>query len=452
MSTKMMLPELGENVENGDIVQVMVSPGDTIAKDQPVLEIEAGKASMEVPSTVEGEIEEVHIKEGQTVSVGDVVLSVKSETGAETEAESELESESESESELEAEAELEAESGSGEASAEEEQEPEPPPKREAPEGPAKQEKRAAGKAVAASPKVRRLARELGVDIHEVPASKPDERISEEDVKNFARSLLEDRERGGGPSPARPSLHHAMPLPDFSRWGEVRRERMSQTRKATMEHLTSAWFAIPHVTQHDRAEITRLEELREKFQPNVEKEGGKLTLTAILIKMLAGALKVFPRLNCSIDPANEEIIYKDYVHIGVAVDTDRGLLVPVLRDADRKNIKQIAVETGELARKAREGKMSREDLEGGTFTLTNIGGIGGSFFTPIINAPEVAILGVGRATLEPCMGRDENLCRPRLRLPLSLSYDHRIIDGADGARFLKWVVDALEEPMLLSLEG
>jgi pyruvate dehydrogenase E2 component (dihydrolipoamide acetyltransferase) len=232
---------------------------------------------------------------------------------------------------------------------------------------------------------------------------------------------------------------------------VRIEKMSQIRKMTMEHMAHCWTTIPHVTQHDMADITKLEELRKRFAPKAEAVGSKLTVTAILVKVVAAALKVFPNFNCSIDPDKAEIIYKDFYNIGIAVDTEKGLMVPVIRDADQKNMIDLAQDLGGIAQKAREGQISLADLEGGTFTITNLGGIGGSFFTPIINAPEVAILGIGRAIMDPCIGKNE-LCAPRLRMPLSLSYDHRIIDGADGARFLKWIVDAIEEPMLISLEG
>jgi len=228
--------------------------------------------------------------------------------------------------------------------------------------------------------------------------------------------------------------------------------MSTIRTVTAEHLSRAWATIPHVTQHDKADITELESLRKRFAPRVEAVGSRLTLTAILLKIVAAALKVHPKFNASVDMPGRAVIYKRYVNIGVAVDTPRGLLVPVVREVDRKNIVQIALELTAIAQRAREGKLSPDDLQGGTFTVTNLGAIGGSFFTPIINAPEVAILGVGRSVMEQVWSGSENAFRPRLMLPLSLSYDHRLIDGADGARFLRWIVEAIEEPMLISLEG
>jgi pyruvate dehydrogenase E2 component (dihydrolipoamide acetyltransferase) len=217
-------------------------------------------------------------------------------------------------------------------------------------------------------------------------------------------------------------------------------------------MALAWTTIPHVTQFDWANITDLEERRNKLAPKAEKAGAKLTVTAILIKIVASALKVFPKFNASIDLAKNEIVLKKYYHVGLAVDTERGLLVPVIRDIDKKNIIQIAAEITQQAEKARSGKVALDDLQGGTFTVTNLGGIGGTHFTPIINFPEVAILGVGRARLEPTFQGKDGCCQPRLMLPLSLSYDHRLIDGADGARFLRWIVEAIEEPLLIPLEG
>jgi pyruvate dehydrogenase E2 component (dihydrolipoamide acetyltransferase) len=226
--------------------------------------------------------------------------------------------------------------------------------------------------------------------------------------------------------------------------------MSNVRRRTAEHLAQAWAAIPHVTQFDRADITDLEQLRQQFARKAEVAGGKLTITAIIIKILAAALKKFPQFNASIDMANYEVVYKQYYHIGVAVDTDRGLLVPVIRDVDQKNIVALSVELTALAERARTRKTTLEEMQGGTFTVTNLGGIGGSYFAPIINAPEVAILGVARSSMEPVYSQGQFV--PRLLLPLALSYDHRLIDGADGARFLRWVVEALQQPFLLALEG
>jgi pyruvate dehydrogenase E2 component (dihydrolipoamide acetyltransferase) len=298
---------------------------------------------------------------------------------------------------------------------------------------------------AAWPSVRRLAREVGVDIGEVAGQGPGGRIRIEDVKNHAQRLLADTSRHD--AAAEPL---AVALPDFTRWGDVEREPMSSVRRATAEHMAQAWSTIPHVTQHAKADITALEDLRKRFTARTEAAGGKLTVTAIVLKVVATALKLFPQFNASLDLGRQEIVYKRFYHIGVAVDTDRGLLVPVIRDVDQKNLVQLSVELTEVAEKARSKKITLAEMQGGTFTVTNLGGIGGSHFSPIINAPEVAILGLARSGIEPhyIAGQFE----PRLMLPLSLSYDHRLIDGADGARFIRWVVEALEQPFLLTLEG
>ena len=269
------------------------------------------------------------------------------------------------------------------------------------------------------------------------------RILSGDVVRTARSLLEAAAAGGA-APAPP------PLPDFSRWGEVERETMSGIRRTTAVHLSTSWTTIPHVTQHDDADITELEQLRKRFGPRVQEAGGKLTMTAIAVRVVASALRVFPRFAASVDMASREVILKRYTHVGVAVDTDRGLLVPVIRDADRKNATELSVELGVLAARARDGKLTLEEMQGGCFTITNLGGLGGTSFTPIVNYPEVAILGMSRSRVTP-VHRDGGF-EPRLMLPLSLSYDHRVIDGADAVRFLRWIVEALEDPFLLSLEG
>jgi pyruvate dehydrogenase E2 component (dihydrolipoamide acetyltransferase) len=240
------------------------------------------------------------------------------------------------------------------------------------------------------------------------------------------------------------------LPDFAAFGQVRRESMSAVRAATAEAMARAWTTVPQVTQFDTADATELEALRKRYGPAVEKAGAKLTVTAILLKIAAGALRRFPQVNASVDMGRHEIVYKQYYHLGVAVDTDRGLVVPVIRDVDRKNIVELAVELGEAAARARDRKLKMEDMQGGTFTVSNLGGLGGKHFAPIINYPEVAILGVGRASIQPTYVDGE--LKPRLMLPLALSYDHRLVDGADGTRFLRWIVEAVEQPFLLSLEG
>ncbi|MGH9350886.1 MAG: 2-oxo acid dehydrogenase subunit E2, partial [Terriglobia bacterium] len=296
----------------------------------------------------------------------------------------------------------------------------------------------------AAPSVRRVARETGVDINLVPGTGPGGRISAEDVMHYAREIVRSKSAGGGAGVP------AAPLPDFRKWGEVESQPMSNIRRKTAERLAQAWAAIPQVTQYDKADITKLEELRKQYASRAEKAGGKLTVTAIALKVAAAALQLFPQFAASVDAARNEIIYKKYCHIGVAVDTDRGLLVPVVRDVVRKNIAQLSAELSQLADKARNKKLGLEEMEGGVFTITNLGGIGGTYFSPIVNYPEVAILGLSRSQMEPVYVNGQ--FAPRLMLPLSLSYDHRLIDGADAARFLRWVAEAIEQPFLLSLEG
>jgi pyruvate dehydrogenase E2 component (dihydrolipoamide acetyltransferase) len=293
-----------------------------------------------------------------------------------------------------------------------------------------------------------MARELGVDIDAVPGTGSDGRISIDDVKAHAKRLVAATHAGGGIV--------AEPLPDFSRWGQVERQPMRAVRRKTAEHLSAAWATIPHVTQHALADITALEELRKRYAKQAEAAGGALTVTAVATKVVAAALKVFPQFNVSIDFVADEIIAKKYVNVGIAVDTDRGLLVPVVRDVDTKNMIQIAVEISQLSEKARTRKITLEEMQGGCFTVSNLGGIGGTYFTPIVNAPEVAILGISRGVIQPvwreASGAGKGEFVPRQMLPLSLSYDHRVIDGADGIRFLKWIVEALEQPFLLALQG
>jgi pyruvate dehydrogenase E2 component (dihydrolipoyllysine-residue acetyltransferase) len=300
--------------------------------------------------------------------------------------------------------------------------------------------------VPAGPHVRRLARELGIDVHNVKGSGPGGRISESDVKAYSKSLL-----ASAVAQAPHGAQFAQPeLPDFTKWGKVERVSIRGVRRKTAEHLWQAWTTVPHVTQNDKADITELEHLRARFAPKAEEAGGKMTVTAIALKVCASALKIFPQFNASIDLAKDEIVYKQYINVGVAVDTDRGLLVPVIRDVDKKNIVELAAELTQLSRKAKDKKLTLAEMEGGTFTITNLGGIGGTGFSPIVNYPEVAILGLSRSSMEPVWlnGKFE----PRLVLPVSLSYDHRLIDGADAARFLRWIAEAFEQPFLLSVQG
>ena len=519
MPTDFTLPELGENITAGDVLRVLVKPGDQLAKDQPVVELETDKATIEVPSSVEGKISEIKIKQGDKVKVGQVILTVTDAAGARQESgkagrqegreegrKAEGDEGSKADGQEGGKARQEGEKAGRQEGKDEGRKAERPAgaavaantaakvpsdepgleqhvegtrrekaadkagtkrpspetqygeSRQADEAPQRGQKvvdisrgaRQQAEAQApemppapAAPSVRRMARELGVDINEVPGSGPSGRISVDDVKAHAKRIVATPGRGAAA---------AVPLPDFSRWGEIDRQPMRAVRRKTAEHLSAAWQTIPHVTQFDLADITALEELRKKYAKQVEAAGGNLTVTAIAVKVVASALRVFPPFNASIDLAADEIILKKYVNIGVAVDTDRGLLVPVIRNADQKNIAQLAVELAQLSEKARTRKIALEEMQGGCFSISNLGGIGGTYFTPIVNAPEVAILGISRARVEPVYQKEAAQFAPRTMLPLSLSYDHRAIDGADGIRFLRWIAEALEQPFLLSLQG
>jgi pyruvate dehydrogenase E2 component (dihydrolipoamide acetyltransferase) len=482
LATDFTLPELGENVTAGDVLRILVKPGDAIAKDQPILELETDKATIEVPSSVAGQVRDIKVKVGEKVKVGQAILTVD---GGDTAGATAAPSAGPKSAAPERTAPQSATPGAAGANAPAEAVDDEPGLEQHAEGhrrptPDKAGVIESGQAAPApavpsskvvdisrgtrsaaepaapdqpvapaAPSVRRLARELGVDINQVAGSGPAARISLDDVKAHAKRLVTEITSGAaGAGPA----FAAEPLPDFTRWGEIERQPMRAVRRKTAEHLTAAWVTIPHVTQHDLADVTALEELRKRFAKPVEAAGGSLTVTAIAVKVVAAALNAFPKFNASIDFAANEIVVKKFVNIGVAVDTDRGLLVPVIRNADRKNITQISVELTQLSEKARSRKIALDEMQGGCFSVSNLGGIGGTAFSPIVNAPEVAILGISRARMEPVYNKQSGQFEPRLMLPLSLSYDHRVIDGADGIRFLRWVIEAFEQPFVLALNG
>ena len=465
--TEFKLPNLGDGVAAGDVLRVLVKAGDTLKADQAVLELETDKATLEVPSTVGGKVTEVKVKPGEKVKPGQVVLVVdEAGSGAAASAPAPAAKAEapapvappppaaaamagppgESDEPTDRPAMMAMAAGAGEGS----------DQTDRPNVLAFSAARGAGPAAVpgapiapAAPSVRRLARELGVDLHQVQGSGPNGRISQDDVKTFTKQVMASL--GGGGQRAVATVSGAsVALPDFSKWGAVERKGMSGIRRKTSEHLSHAWNTIPHVTQFDKADITALEQVRKQYRGEVEKAGGNLTVTAILTKIVASALKTFPQFNASVDAAGEAIVYKKYVHVGIAVDTENGLLVPVVRNADQKNLTQIAVDIQQLADKAKARKLSLDDMSGGSMSISNLGGIGGTAFTPIVNWPEVAILGVSRGAMEPKWNGTS--FEPRLMLPLSLSYDHRLIDGADAIRFLRWVVDALENPFALALRG
>ena len=420
---ELKVPILGEGIEGGTITGVSIKPGDTITKDQPAFEIETDKASMPIPASGAGTVVEVLVKAGQQVKIG-AVLAVLS--------------------------------GSGSATAPAPAAPAPAAEKAAPPiattpnvaeaAPAARIK--SPSLVAAGPATRRLARELGIDLGGITGSARGGRITLDDVKSHTRNRLKaPATSNAAPSAAVP------PLPDFSKFGAVERKPFTGIRKAIARNLTLSWNVAPQVTQHDLADITELEAGRKRFVESNPKGTAKVTMTTLVIKACVAALKAFPNFNASYDPHagdNGDLILKKYYHIGVAVDTPRGLVVPVIRDADKKTMLDLAREVSELAEKARDGKLAPDDMRGGTFTITNLGGIGGTYFSPIINYPEVAILGLSRSTLQPVV-RDGKI-EARLMLPLSLTYDHRVVDGADGARFTNRINTMLADPSRLMFES
>ena len=482
MLKEVTLPEIAENVDSGEVIAVLVSVGDVVEKDQPVVELETEKAAFDVPSPERGRIAEIDAKVGQTVKVGQVL--VKLQTDGEL-----APGPKPPEKPRERVQEIAQVSEEPKVPAAPQTMEEPPPRRIGEERrPVEAGPRTpmSGVPVAAAPSVRQLARELGVDIANVLGRGPGGRITQEDVKEYAHGIICGGAVPAGAPGGAPAPEAARPLPDLSQWGDVERQPMSRTRRTIADTLSYAWSHIPHVTQYDRADITALEFFRKDHAAEVETAGGqgtpthhsalgspKLSVTGIVVKVVASALKVFPQFNASLDPQRDEIVYRKYCHIAVAVDTDRGLLVPVIRDVDRKGILQISVELAQLAAKARSKQIMPNELMGGGFTVSNLGGLGGTNFSPVIYWPQVAILGVSRSTWEAApwrgrrvagilpavRGRDArdaedaratNEIQERLILPLSLSYDHRVIDGADGARFLRWIAQALEQPLLMML--
>jgi pyruvate dehydrogenase E2 component (dihydrolipoamide acetyltransferase) len=459
-----ILPNLGDGVAQGDVLKVLVKPGDAVAIDQPVLELETDKATIEVPSNIAGKVKEIKVKAGDKVKPGQAVLVFEngaSAAGAQGAQGAQSAEPPKSEAPKEA-----APAPSAPLAPQAPEAPQAPaperPKasvtniaaaRPAPVPPPPQPAASHVTAAPAAPSVRRLAREIGVDVTQVPGTGPGGRITQDDIKEFAKRVMHSI---GGNGQAAAAGGVARPasggpaLPDFSKWGEVERKAMSGIRRKTAEHLSHAWNAIPHVTQFDKADITALEQVRKKYRPEVEKAGGNLTVTAVAVKVIASALKAFPQFNASVDTAGEAIVYKKYIHVGIAVDTENGLLVPVIRNADQKNLIQLSVEIQQLAEKAKARKLTLDEMSGGSMSISNLGGIGGTAFTPIINWPEVAILGISRGAFEPVW--NGTAFEPKQMLPLSLSYDHRLIDGADAIRFLRWVVEALENPFALALRG
>ncbi|MFS4467238.1 2-oxo acid dehydrogenase subunit E2 [Maribacter sp. 2210JD10-5] len=421
VSNTLKLPSLGEGIEKGMVISIQVKSGDTVVAEQTLMEVETDKVVVEVPSDVSGTIEEVLVAIGEEIGEGTPIIKLKS-------AESTQQGEDEK---------LEV----------------VPPKAIRTEDPIPVKNQAntteatptnstnkKGK-FRASPLARKMAREIGIDITMVTLSNGRSRISVNDVKEYSKALNTNRTKNGTPSVE-------FDLPDFSKWGSIHKEHMSSIAQATSKNMTITWSQVPHAWLQEKVDITDLEAKRQEHKHQIKAKGGALTITSILVKVLAKALEEFPVFNTSLDTDANEIIYKDYIHIGVAVDSDRGLMVPIIRDADQKGILEISQDLVSLSQSVKEKKIKPEELQGGTFTISNLGGIGTSAIFPLVNHPQTAILGVAASQTE-AVWRDGNF-EPRLRMPLTIGFDHRIINGADAARFLKYVKTLLEDWFLWNL--
>jgi pyruvate dehydrogenase E2 component (dihydrolipoamide acetyltransferase) len=413
------LPHLGEGADSGTVVNLFVKEGDQITKDQPILELENEKAVATIPSSGAGTVAKIFVKVGDKISVGQKLVSLTGDGAAPAAAKPAAE----------------APKPKAKAAA---PEPEPEPEQEV-SAEASESIEKSNAAVAASPSIRKLSRDLGIDLARVRGSARGGRVTMEDVRAYIQRLqkLAAQPKAAGGAAAKPATESI----DFSKWGSVTKKPLSPLRQVIARRMTENWNAIPHVTQFDDADITNLLAVRKKYVEAYEKKGARLTVTSFILKAVAETLKKHPVLNSSLDEVTQEIVLKEYVHLGIAVDTEAGLIVPVLRDADKKDLVQLSKDLEELATKARERKVSGEDLKGGSFTISNQGGIGGGHFTPIVNKPEVAILGLGKGATKAVVR--ENKVEPRTILPVALSYDHRVIDGGLAARFIGDLVKAIE---------
>jgi len=421
------LPKLGEGAEGGAVVSILVKEGDTVTKGQTILELENEKAVAPIPSTAAGVVTQIRVKEGDRVAVGQVLLSL-TETGAAPASAAPAAKPARpaakaaavaAPSEPEPEAEVDETAGA-DAEAESPAEGGLPP--------------------AASPEIRRIARELAIDLKRVRGSEPGGRIAWADLRGYIQRL---QKLAATPKVAAADKPAAAPAEsiDFSKWGEIAKKPMSSLRKTISRRMVENWNSIPHVTQFDEADITDLLELRKKFAPEFEKKGARLTLTSFALKAVVAALKKHPIFNSSVDEVANEIVLKEYYHIGLAVDTDQGLIVPVIRNVDKRSLFDLSKDVSEVAEKARDRKVTLDDMKGGTFTISNQGGIGGAHFTPIVNKPEVAILGLGKGALKAVV-KDKQV-QPRMMMPICISYDHRVIDGGTAARFTVDLIEAFQ---------
>ena len=424
------VPDMGD-FDDVEIIEVLVAVGDVVAEEDSLITVETDKATMEIPSSHSGTVKQVNVKVGDTISKGDLVVVLES-SGAVAEVKEEVPTPAPVEAKEEA--------------------PKPAP---APAPVAAVEHKPSPtaninpgrfKSAHASPALRKFARELGVDLSKVNGTGRNGRIVKEDVQAFIKKVMSS----GGASANGGAALGVEPMPDidFSQWGEVETKPLSKINKLTGKFLHRNWVTIPHVTQFDEADITSLEAFRKQSNKDYEKEGIKFTLLSFIMKAVAAGLKKYPRFNSSLDATGENLIIKNYFHIGIAVDTPDGLVVPVVRDVDKKSIVDISIELREISIKAREKKLMPSDMQGGCMSISSLGGIGGTKFTPIVNAPEVAILGVSKADMKPVWNGSE--FEPKLMCPLSLSYDHRVIDGADGARFVTYMSHLLADARRLLL--
>jgi pyruvate dehydrogenase E2 component (dihydrolipoamide acetyltransferase) len=415
------LPHLGEGADSGTVVNLFVKEGDQLTKDQAVLELENEKAVATIPATASGTVTKIYVKPGEKISVGQRILAL-SETGAPAQSAA-------AENPDRVQARVPEPESAEEAFRADEREP----------AQAALESKAG--APAAAPSLRKLARDLGIDLTKVRGSARGGRIVLEDIRAYIQRLqrLAAQPIAAGPSAAAQPQKVVAAQIDFSKWGSVIKKPLTPLRQVIARRMEENWNVIPHVTQFDEADITQLNELRKKHAAAYEQKGARLTITSFVLKVVAATLKTHPIFNSSLDEVAQEIVIKEYFHIGIAVDTEAGLIVPVIRDVDKKSMLELSKELDDLAKKARDRKVAAEELKGGTFTISNQGGIGGAHFTPIVNKPEVAILGLGRSAMKPVV-RGEKI-QPRLMMPLGLSYDHRVIDGGEAARFM---VDLVQE--------
>ncbi len=414
------LPKLGESAEGGAVVSILVKEGDTVTKGQTILELENEKAVAPIPSTAAGVVTQIRVKEGDRVSVGQVIITVAEAGGA---------APAPAAAAPKAAKPVAKAAPVVRAPVEEEPEAEEAADEQAPADDVVE----GGLPPAASPEIRRIARELGIDLRRIRGSESGGRIVMSDVRAYVQRLIKS---AAAPKPARGVAAAPAPAPveqiDFSKWGEVSKKPMTSLRKTISRRMVENWNAIPHVTQFDDVDITDLMDVRKKFAPEFEKKGARLTLTSFALKAVATALKKHPIFNSSIDEVANDIVFKEYYHVGLAVDTEQGLLVPVIRDVDKKSLFQLSKDVQEVAEKARDRKVTLDDMKGGTFTISNQGGIGGAHFTPIVNKPEVAILGLGKGGYKAVV-KDKKI-EARLLMPIAISYDHRVIDGGTAARF------------------